>query len=273
MTVGGRTFVTDTIVFSKKIQLNVGFNCPDSVLLMWGEVKNADSYKIYALTSTFLQHIVTTTDTSLVFSKNAINSKHFTVAPMLRQVEGVKAITINFETQGVACYLKNFLATLVANMGAVSLELGTVFKLSQIEIQKDNGSDFVTIQTIKNPSQLTFQFNYPLHPGVNRFRTKLVLENGMVIYSGTETVYYTGLIDYIVYPNPSQVAKGFTLLRKDVDEATLLLYDLYGRRIMQTALLDVINPISTSSLQRGIYLVVVLDQFGQKKFTQKIILN
>jgi hypothetical protein len=273
MTAGGRAFVSDTIVFSKRIQLTVGFNCPDSVLLIWSAVKNADSYKVYALTSTFLQPIVSTTDTSLIFLKNAINSKHFTVAPMLRHVEGIKAITTNFETQGVGCYLKNFLATLVSNMGSVSLELGTVFKLKQIEIQKDNGSDFVTIQTINNPSQLAFQFNYPLHSGVNRFRTKLVLENGVVIYSGTETVYYTGSIDYIVYPNPSSVAKGFTLMRKDVDEATLLLYDLYGRQILQTALLDIINPISTSRLQRGIYLVVIVDQFGQKKFTQKVILN
>ena len=274
MTINGNVYVSDTFVISRTIEMKVGFNCPDSVLLSWNKLDKADQYRIYALTSNFLQPVATRSDTFFIFSKADINTKHFTVAPLTQTSEGIKAYTINYETQGVGCYLKEFLVQLNVNKAIISLILGSTYNLKQIEIQKDNGHDFASFQTVSNPNQLAYDFeNANLHPGVNRFRAKLTLNNGVVIYSNQEIVYYLANQDFIFYPNPTSTSKGFNVLRRDLEEATLVLYDVYGKKVKQFFLQDIVNSIPTSSLQRGLYFAAVIDKNGKRVTTQKIVVQ
>ena len=274
MIINGRSFTSDTFMISKNLQVQVGFNCEDSVLLSWNPVENADRYQVYALQSKFLEPVNLRTDTFFVFSKFSINSKHFTVSPKLAGFEGVKAFTINYETQGVGCYIKQFLVQLNNASANILLELGSLYKLKEIEIQKDSGNNFTRIQTFIDPSQLIFQIeNNQLHPGINRFRTKLTLADGTIIYSQEEIIYFLANNEFIVYPNPAKVTSGFNVLRKDLDDATLLLYDLYGRRIMEVAIKDLVNAIPTSTLQRGVYFMAIYDVNGNRKYTGKIVLQ
>ena len=274
MTINGNSYLSDTFVVSRQIQMNVGFNCPDSVLLVWNKIEKADQYRVYALTSNFLQPIALRSDTFFIFSKSNVNTKHFTVAPMQGIAEGRRAFTINYETQGVACYLREFLAILDNNKARLSLVLASTYNLNRIEIEKDNGASFSVFQTISNPNQLAYNIeNSNLHPGVNKFRARLILNNGTVIFSNEEIVYYLANQDFIFYPNPTPVAKGFNVLRSNLDDATLILYDVYGKKVKQLLLLDLVNPVQTSSLQRGIYIAVVFDKNGKRTRTQKIVLQ
>jgi hypothetical protein len=102
---------------------------------------------------------------------------------------------------------------------------------------------------------------------------KLVLVNANVILSQEEVVYYLGALDFIVYPNPAAVANGFKVLRKDLEDATLILYDLLGRKVRQLLLQDLVNPVKTSSLQRGMYFIMILDKNGKQLYTQKVVLD
>ena len=274
MQANGKTYVSDTFEISRNIQLRVGFNCKDSVLLQWNKIDRADQYHLYALGSKFLESLSFIKDTFFVFAKKDISAKHFAVAPVRSNAEGMRGYTINYETQGVGCYIKSFLAQLANGNGSLSLELGTLYLLKQIEIQKDNSSGFNTIQTISNPTSLNLQFDgVLLHQGLNTFRIKLTLTNGTTIFSNEETLYFTGTNDYIIYPNPAPASTGFTLLRKDPQEEMLMMYDLYGRRIFRTTLSDIITLVNTSSLQKGVYLIIVLDKNGNRKHNQKLVVQ
>ncbi len=274
MSINGSKFQTDKFVISRNIQMQVGFNCQDSVLLTWNSINKADHYRVYALTSNFLQPVVIITDTFLLFPKNSLNSKHLTVAPISKSGEGAKAYTINYETQGVACYIKNFLAQLTGDNASLLLDLGTLFQVNQIEAQRADLNNFISFQTINNPTALSFHFdNLALHQGVNKFRVKLTLANGKIVYSGTEIVYFTGNADFVIYPNPAPVANGFSILRKDLEDATLIIYDQYGRKILEFELQDLINPVKTSPLQRGVYFIGIHYKNGTKKHIQRIVLQ
>jgi hypothetical protein len=274
MSVNGKSFTTDTFVISRNIDMHVGFNCEDSVLIEWNKVEGADHYQVYSLGTKFLEPYIRVSDTFLVFAKNNINSKFFTIAPTRGADEGMKAFTLNYETQGVGCYIRNFLAQLNNDKAFLILELGNVYHLKQIEIQKDAAGSFSTLQAISNPTQLNFQFdNLNLHQGVNRFRAKLTLVDGKVVYSPVEIIFYTGNKDFLVYPNPTSASVGFNVLRRDVEEETLVLSDLYGRRIMRITLQDIINPVATSSLQRGVYFIAIFDKNGNRTFNQKVVIQ
>jgi len=174
----------------------------------------------------------------------------------------------------VGCYLKKFLAQLVSDNALLNFELGTLFQVKQIDIEKDNGNSFVSVQTFDHPSQLNFQSQIGnLHQGINRFRIKITLQNGKIIYSEVELIFFTGTHNFIVYPNPVQVGQAFFVLRNNVDDATLVLYDSYGRKMQQVSLQDIVNPINTSFLQRGIYFILVMDNKRQHIFQQKVVVQ
>jgi len=145
MTINGQGFLSDTFVISRAIELHVGFNCEDSVLLNWNPANPADQYQVYALTSNFLQPVRKVSDTSFLFAKSDFNTKYFSVVPQLQGREGIKAFTLNYETQGVGCYLKKFLAQLVSDNALLNFELCTLFQVKQSDIEKDNGNSFVSV--------------------------------------------------------------------------------------------------------------------------------
>jgi hypothetical protein len=274
MTINGLHFESDSFVISKNIQLQVGFNCQDSVMVNWNDIPRANQYRLYALTSNFLQPVITQSNTAFIFAKKDIDSKYLTVAPVLQNREGIMAFTINYETQGVACYFKSFLAELALDKAAISFELGSLYQVKKIEIEKDQGNAFVSIQTFVPPLQLSYQSQIGnLHQGINRFRIKITFQNGKTIYSEEELVYFTNNQKFVVYPNPVHVGQSFNILRNNLDDATLILYDSYGRKLQQSFLQDIVNPINTAFLQSGIYFMVIIDKDQKRIFQQKVIVQ
>ena len=274
MTINAQQFVSDTFVISQKIQMRVGSNCEDSILLDWNHVEHADEYQVFVLSSNFLQPLTKTGDTSFVFFKHDANSKYFTVAPIKENREGIKAFTINYETQGIGCYIKSFLAQLLADKASIVFELGTLYQIKQIDIEKDDAYSFTSVQTFDHPSQLSYQTQIGnLHQGVNIFRLKITLQDGRKIYSQEELVYYTGNKDFIVYPNPVLRGQSIIILRNNLDEATMVLYDSYGRKMQQLSLQDILNPVNTTFLQKGIYIIVIFDKNQTRIFQQKVIVQ
>jgi hypothetical protein len=174
----------------------------------------------------------------------------------------------------VACYFKSFLAELALDKAAISFELGSLYQVKKIEIEKDQGNAFVSIQTFVPPLQLSYQSQIGnLHQGINRFRIKITFQNGKTIYSEEELVYFTNNQKFVVYPNPVHVGQSFNILRNNLDDATLILYDSYGRKLQQSFLQDIVNPINTAFLQSGIYFMVIIDKDQKRLFQQKVIVQ
>jgi hypothetical protein len=220
-----------------------------------------------------LEQVTVTNDTFYVNATSAVNSKQFTVAPRLNGREGIKAYTFDYSTQGTGCYFKTFLALFLSNKTQLSFEIGTLYNVSNIIVQKLSGNTFQSIHTISNPAGLQYIFDdVTLQQGANIYRIALQLKDGRIIYSNTEVVYYTGNLDFVVYPNPARVTTGFKILQKEPNPIQVLIHDVTGRIVRNESYSDLINNVSTINLQKGLYVITILKE-GNKVFTGKIVLQ
>jgi hypothetical protein len=273
MIINGTPYVSDTFVLSKRISTQIGFNCADSFLFFWKRPPGINSFRVYKVGSKFLEPVTVTNDTFYVNASSAVNSKQFTIAPLLKNREGIKAYTFNYSTQGTSCYFKTFLAQLLTDKAQLSFEIGTLYNVSNIIIQKLSGNSFKTISTISNPADLQYIFDdVTLQQGANIYRIALQLKDGRIIYSSTEVVYNIANADFIVFPNPSRVATGFKILQKEPNSFQLLIHDVTGRIVKNESYSDLVNNISTINLQKGLYVITIWRE-GKKVFTGKVVLQ
>ena len=149
MTIGSDVYVSDTFNFSRQLYPQVGFNCADSVLIYWNKINGINKYKVYQLGSKYLEPIATIADTNIILHNTA--SPFVAVTTVFDSSHtGVNSYTFNYNTQGVACYISNFLADLNANNNALlQLTLGTTFNLKSVQFQELTTNGWNTISTIQ----------------------------------------------------------------------------------------------------------------------------
>jgi Subtilase family/Secretion system C-terminal sorting domain len=271
MIISGNEYKTDSFVLSKLLNTQVGFHCSDSFLFYWNRPKGVSSFRVYQRGAKFMEPVAVTSDTFYLGAVTA--SRQFTVAPLVNNKEGIRAYGFNYTEQGVGCYFRSFLSQLVMNKAELQLQLGSVHKLSRIVLQKRSGNSFRDLQTINNPAALQFDFEDPaLEPGVNTYRIALQLSDGRIIYSNTEVVYYLGNTEYIIYPNPVRATASFRILQQEPETIQVLIFDALGRMVKNETHTDVVNAVSTASLQKGVY-VVVIEKEGKRVFRGKLIVN
>jgi hypothetical protein len=193
----------------------------------------------------------------MLLSKAVNPSLHYAVAPIIGSKEGVKSYTFNYITQGVECYFRSFLALLVGNSAQLTISLGTLYNINKIVLEKFNGTEYVTLQQIVNPTSLSANFiDASLKKGLNVYRVKLELAGGRVIYSSVETVYYFNGAEFIVYPNPASQYSLITILSDNQFEpATLQVINMQGQKIYEMNLNDISNQLPAGRLSKGINLL------------------
>jgi hypothetical protein len=271
MTVGPNSYTTDTFVISKLINTHVGFNCPDSFLFSWNRPKGVSSFRVYRLGSKFLEPVTVTNDTFFIAAKNASSSMHYTVAPVIKSKEGMRAYTFDYTSQGVGCYFKSFLALLNGSKADLFLELGSLYNVKKLTLQKLSGNSFADIQTLP----LALLSNYTdatLSQGVNTYRVALQLADGRIIYSNNEIVYFLNNTDYLVYPNPVHSGNTFRIQQKEPVEIRVLMHDATGRLVKDEIYSDLVNPVNIAGLQKGLYVITIVKD-GANVFRGKVIIN
>lgn len=256
MTIGANQFISDTFTIANRTPTAVGFNCPDSFLFYWSKLPGVTNYRVYKLGNKYLEPAATTADSFILLAKSGNPSLHYAVAPLIGNREGVKSYTFNYTTQGVACYLRSFLALLNGTSARLDLLLGTLYNLNRIVLEKFNGNGFVPVQQIQGPASLQYSLSdAPLQKGANIYRVKLELAGGRVIYSSIETVYYFAGDEFIVYPNPALQYQPVTVLSDNQFEpATLQVINLQGQKIFEMPLDDISNQMPSGKLSKGLYL-------------------
>ena len=140
-------------------------------------------------------------------------------------------------------------------------------------IQKLSGNTFQTIQTINNPSTVLFDLiDGSLAQGVNTYRAAIQLQDGRIIYSNTDVVYYLATTGYLLYPNPAPVYGGFKILQQQPDIIRVLMHDATGRLVKDEMQQGIVMTITTFGLQRGLYFVTILQE-DKKVFKGKIVIG
>ena len=140
MTIGSDIFISDTFTIANRTTTGVGFNCPDSFLFIWNKFPGITNYRVYRLGAKYLEPIAVTPDSFLLLAKATNSSLHYAVAPIIGSKEGVKSYTINYTTQGVECYFRSFLVSLVGNSAQLTVSLGTLYNINKVVLEKFNGN-------------------------------------------------------------------------------------------------------------------------------------
>ena len=257
ITATGNDYTTDTVVISKRLKLSTGFNCPDSFMLLWPRVSAASQYNLYQLGSKYMEALLTTTDTAIVLQKNSNPALHYAVAPVMGDREGVKSFGTNYTSQGVQCYFKSWYSDQINNTGRLNLELGSLYNINSITVQKIVGKDTFTLQTVNGPASLSYTFyDYGLFTGLNQYRACLKTVNGTEICSDITYLYFAEENRLFVYPNPVRRGESFTIIINEQHSGELQVIDVNGR-VLQRYVIENGGSISFPSIRlpAGLYLL------------------
>jgi hypothetical protein len=191
---------------------------------------------------------------------------------MINNKPGLRSFTINYTTQGVGCYVKTFYALLQnGNTAFLTAELGTLYNVAEITFQKLTASGFQGLKTISNPSTTSGSFSDPqLTQGVNVYRLQVKLNNGSVVYSSTDMVYYFPSNPVLIYPNPVKQDQSMNIVAQDPGIYSIKIYDINGRIVLQQFLNNIIQQMWAMRLPAGLYVVKVTGDDGNT-FTQKLV--
>jgi hypothetical protein len=272
---GSSEFVTDTFAVVRAPAVQVGYACAEEALLQWPRIPGVARYQVYQLGATYLEPLAQTTDTTLVLGRAHLPMLYYAVAPIVGGRVGQAGPTINYTTQGTACYFRSFLPRqLVDETIRFDVVLGTVYQLKSatLERQRPDGS-FEAVQTISpvRSTALTFS-DQPAAAGRYSYRVRLDNVAGQQFYSSIEEAFElrAGLAQ--AYPNPLMAGQPLQLVVNTPLAVTVQLYDLLGRFQRAATVDGVINQIDTSGLRPGLYLLRVRAE-GQAAQIIKILIN
>ncbi|MBO9565115.1 MAG: S8 family peptidase [Niastella sp.] len=272
ITIGNQSFISDTFTISTRLKATTGFNCPDSFLLTWNKPAGVDRFIVYSLGNQYLAPLVITNDTAMVLKKSVSPSLHYTVAPLLSGTyTSMKAYTFDYTTQGVSCYIKNFLADLVNNKASLQIELGTRHAIQKIIVEKLGTTGYNTLQTVEPVNSLQYELtDNNLQRGINTYRLKIQRTDGSVIYSQSETVYNFGEATYILFPNPVAGGSLLNILTAIPGNSTLTLYNTAGQQVLHRRLQELHEQLPLRALQKGTYFYIIRKE-GKKEQTGSIL--
>lgn len=267
------TFVTDTLALARPLPLRIGYTCPDENLLYWPRVPGATQYQLYRLGATHLEPLVLTSDTVHILPGSARAMPHYAVAPVFRGQVAERGSTIDLTTAGFNCYLRSFVARQpVADTVQLLVELGSNFRLQQLNLQRLEQGSWRTVLTQSPVSQLRFTLaDLTAAPGYNQYRLEMKDSQGRAFYSQTEAVLRVRPQEVLVYPVPVAAGTPLNVVGPAGAALQLRLYDNLGRLQQQSTFTGTVNSMPTSGLRPGTYLLHI-DLEGSPRVVRRIMI-
>ncbi len=272
MTIGSQTYTSDTFDFSKRLLPQVVINCSDSVIVKWNALAGIHRYQIFLLGNKYLQDYATTTDTSIVITNST--SSYIAVAPVFATGRtGIKSYAFNYKTQGAGCYINNFLADLTVDDKAdLQVTLGTLSGVDSVQYQQLIHNVWETLSVARSITDNRVEYVYDsLLNGINIFRA-VVWVNGSQIISHTAAITYFIGTDFIAKPNPLPQGQNLSVLSSTLVTGALVIYDVWGRKLLQQEITNANNIIRTNTLSKGVYFIIIYDN-KQEVYKGKLIVE
>jgi len=275
MVINDSIFVSGTFSLCKQLYPKVGFNCTDTFQLYWKKALPLTHYRLYYLGDKYLQLAGDYADTFAILHKSTYPYTYYAVAPVFaNEAEGINSYSFDYTAQGVGCYIENFLADLQGNGSSVmlTLTLGTLYQVNHVSFEKLSLSGW---QVLHTPAATNIQSAYTdnaLNKGANSYRAVITLNNGETITTNIITVYNFSTEQYVIMPNPVKAGQGLTVVSADPEDAVIVIYDAFGRKLLQQTLTDTPQTLSTERLARGVYFVVITSN-GKKVFSKTVLVE
>ncbi len=261
MTVNGQQYLSDSFSISNSLNPKVGFNCTDSFLLYWNKSKGVDSFIVYKLGDRYLEEFKRTKDSFIVIGKSNNSTLHYTVAPILsKNINGLRNESLNYTKQGVECYIKSFLVYRNMAVANLFLTIGTTYRIKSIDAEKFKNNSFQQLQSVNylQPGRLDYVVNdVALQKGGHTYRFKITLDDGKIIYSNPEIVYYLADSKYLVFPNPVNRSQRLSIHSSSDDPSTIILFNSQGQKVLEKQLRDPVEEITINKLQKGVYFYII----------------
>ncbi|HEX8506567.1 MAG TPA: S8 family serine peptidase [Hymenobacter sp.] len=272
--VSNQDFTSDTFAIVRAPAVQVGYTCPEETLLQWRNVPGATGYQVYQLGAERLVPFAQTTDTTVVLTRAQMETRYYAVAPLLRGTATEPGGTIDFATQGTACYFRSFLPQqLVDERIQFNVVLGTVLRLKSATLERQGAAGYEAVQTISPVNQTAFAFtDLPAAAGRYLYRVRLENVAGQLFYSQPEEGYLLGAGLIQAYPNPVLAGAPLTVVANSTAPVAMRLYDMLGRFQRTATAEGLINLIETSGLKPGLYLLQV-QQDNKAGQTLKIVIQ
>lgn len=271
----GMEIMSDTFVISPEIRINVGFNCPDSVMLFWNRVDHSPvPYQIFGLGSRYMEPLLVTMDTVIVLPRSTFQSARFAVAPILQgtDITGARSPAPDVGNQGVACYFVRFWAEIQESASVqLSLDIGTDYGVSSVVFEKWLGGTWSVIAEQQSAGIFYSRADDMPFNGLNRYRVRLRMANGAELWSDVVEVYFPGSSGWLVFPNPARSGTTMNVLT-ETGEGMFALFDLGGRKVMEVSLSEKKETIPLEGIQKGIYFFRLTDENGALG-SGKIVIN
>jgi hypothetical protein len=159
-------------------------------------------------------------------------------------------------------------------MGWLSASIGTLLNVKSITFEKLVNRQWQPLQNIQPVTGLDFELgDNNLADGVNTYRVKIGLNNGLFITSEPQSIYYFLTTRYIIFPNPVRTNSTLSVLMKEEPKNTwLLLFNSLGQQVLQQRLTQTVESIPLSKLKGGIYFVII-QKNGKKEFTGRVMVQ
>lgn len=268
------TFVSDTFTIARPLALRVGYACAEEAQVFWAAVPGVMRYQLYRLGSTQLEPIAQTADTTALLDRRQSAAVYYAVAPLVQGEPGERGSTIDFTTQGTACYVRSFLPReLVADTVQFDLVLGSLYRLQAVTLERQTPAGFQAVQTISPVMQLAMVLTDPAPgPGRNLYRVRLQDVAGRAFYSELEEVQFTSPDELVAFPNPVAAGQSLSLLVSEGEQLWVTVYDKLGRRLREVRVTGAIKELDTSGLKPGIYLVRARTEKGRQLVRRIVIL-
>ncbi|MDZ4706775.1 MAG: S8 family peptidase [Saprospiraceae bacterium] len=261
--IGDQIYTTKSMV-TRELNLQVGFVCGDSVAVYWDRMPGIDRYQVYLPDSGQMKVVRETEDTFYSFKIQPLS--FIAIGPVINKYAGTRYPSMNYQNQGVSCYVKQFLAQKITEVKAnLILSLGTGFDIKNLAIDQVTSTDLITVLNQNHPVLTAYSLDVSLEEGINRFVLRILLNNGKLI---RDTINLFSLGDRVaaIYPNPGRQGQSINILAQKVVITQVLIHDLQGRLILSEKGSN-INSIELPDLIPGVYILSLLD--GRKMVFQK----
>lgn len=257
--IGTDQFETATFSLSAPLEVEVGFNCGDSLMLKWGEIPKAETYTILNMVENALQEIATTADTFMVLNnKSSLVDERFSIRPNLSDnLSLLPAPTFDYTLQGVGCYVFSFFQTVALDTGIyLNLQLGTTYGIEEIILQRNDVSNYVNIGTINQPETESILFlDAEPTQGYNEHRAVIHFSNGEELILSAGSSYYLTEVPIRVYPNPISGTGILDIITREFEDLNpqFELLDTHGKTILSKIVFGTQDYIQLPGLNPGIY--------------------
>ncbi len=91
------------------------------------------------------------------------------------------------------------------------------------------------------------------------------------MYSGTESVFYFGSDDYVIYPNPATQYNPIKIAAQLVDNDGMQVFNSMGVKVFEKILNDRINIIPPGTLSKGVYFLRFIRQNKQHQTLKLVV--